>query len=202
VDGLVFRIARDTCAREGIARAAAAAEGRGLRAQVHVRLADDSPAQAQYDEWRNTCRVLETALCSHFHRDHRVFLDTLGDVDRGYFPRAGLIDRRGNPRLPGRTLRNLNGALSELPPLRVLDWHETADGLLGEARAGDAVLLLPLPETSDRAWQGPMPSLPDHYRGYRVDLGTGAQTAVEGDTGRPIRCEAGEPALWVLHPAP
>jgi len=202
VDGLVFRIARGTAAREGIARAAAAAEGRGLRAQVHVRLADDSPAQARRDEWRNTCRVLETALCSHFHRGHRIFLDTLGDVDRGYFPRTGLIDRRGNPRLAGRALRNLNGALSELPPVQELDWQETVDGVLGIARAGDAVLLLPLPEAPGRAWQGTMPGRPDRYQGYRVDLGTGAQTEVEGGADRPIHCEAGEPAMWVLRPVP
>lgn len=199
-DGLVFRIARDTSAHEGIARATEAAEGRGLRAQVHVRLADDSPARAQHDEWRNTCRVLETALCSHFHRGHRVFLDTLGDVDRGYFPRTGLIDRRGNPRLAGRALRNLNGALSELPPVRTLDWHETTDGLLGEARAGEMVLLLPLPDTPGRVWHGPVPGLPDRCEGCRVDLGSGAQAVVEGDAGRLVRGDAGGPVLWILRP--
>lgn len=121
-------------------------------------------------------------------------------MDRGYFPRTGLIDRRGNPRLAGRALRNLNGALSELPPVRTLDWHETTDGLLGEARAGEMVLLLPLPDTPGRVWHGPVPGLPDRCEGCRVDLGSGAQAVVEGDAGRLVRGDAGGPVLWILRP--
>jgi len=201
IGGLVFRIACDTTARTGIAQAVAAAQGRGLRAQVHVRLADDSPARARCDEWRNTCRVLETALCGHFHRGHRVFLDTLGDVDRGYFPRTGLIDRRGNPRLAGRALRNLNGVLSELPPVDVLSWHQTGEGLLGVARAGGKVLLLALNEMPDQAWDFEVPGLQGRHEGRRVDLGTGAQAEAGASGDCHFRCDAGAPALWILRPA-
>jgi hypothetical protein len=36
-----------------------------------------------------------------------VVLDTLMDIDRGDFPRGGLIDRRGNLNLSGRYLKSL-----------------------------------------------------------------------------------------------
>jgi len=42
----------------------------------------------------------------------KVFLDTFMDLDRGYFPRLKLYDRRLNPRKGGRAVRRLAGAIN------------------------------------------------------------------------------------------
>ncbi|MDX3905978.1 MAG: metallophosphoesterase [Pigmentiphaga sp.] len=199
VQGIVFRIDRETAARTGIEQAVAAAERAGLRAQVHMRLADDSPARARCDEWSNTSRVLEAALCSHYYRGHTIFLDTLSDVDRGYFPRVGLIDRLGNPRRAGRSLRNLNGALSELPPLQSLCWHEIRQGLVGVAQAGDAWVVLALKPVPDAAWSVDLPTEVGGGSARRIDLETGAESMLEVHAGGSLQCEAGG-LLWVVRP--
>lgn len=149
VDRLVFRVGHTTPAHTGIMDAAAWCAARGLRAHVHVRLASDTPALAEPDAWRNAMRALEAALCAQAMPETAVFLDTLADVDRGYFPRAGLIDRLGNPRLGSRVVRNLHGALSELPALRELAWRPVDGGLVGSARSGDAQVYVVIPAEKD-----------------------------------------------------
>jgi predicted phosphodiesterase len=145
VAAAVFRIASSEAAPAGIAQARAAAQALCLRAQVHVRLASDSPAQGQLDAVANGERVLQTALCAHAWPEVDVFIDTLTDVERGYFPRAGLLDRRYNPHPAGHALRNLHGLLSTLPKAQVLQWSQQGalrSGLLQHAQ-GQLQLLLP-----------------------------------------------------------
>lgn len=147
MDGVVFRIGADTPAHEAIAAAAAFALRRGLRAQLHVRLASDSPAVARADAPANGRRILTAAFCASGQSSIDVFVDTLSDVDRGYFPRAGLVDRRFNPKPEGQALRNLHGILSERPPLTAVQWTEGKGYDLVLARAGDSELALVLPHT-------------------------------------------------------
>lgn len=128
-DALVFRVPRRVPAAQGIAASVAAAREQGTRAQVHVRLADDSPAVSHPDPLATEARALEAAFSAHLHPGADVFIDTLSDVDRGYFPRAGLVDRLFNPREGSRSLRNLHGALARLGPLR-------ASGAVAGAVAG------------------------------------------------------------------
>jgi len=55
-----------------------------------------------------------------------VFLDTFMDLDRGYFPRHGLFDRRFNPRPASFVFRHLVGVLNEHPGKITLapSWRE------------------------------------------------------------------------------
>ena len=200
-DGVVFRIGCNLAAHEGIERAVAWAQASGLAAQVHVRLADDSPAVARTDEWHNMRRVLVTALCSHGHRGHRVFLDTLTDVDRGYFPRVGLIDRLYNPRLAGRALRNLNGALSELPVITELGWTQAETVLVGQAVANGLTVFLILPENCVVSWRIDVPSQLSDARWSALDLITGDQQPLtpqsDANGGSHLAGRAGAPALLI-----
>jgi len=45
-----------------------------------------------------------------------VFVDTFMDLDRGYFPRVGLYDRRLNRRLGSYVLAHLQGVLNDYGP--------------------------------------------------------------------------------------
>lgn len=146
VDRLVFRVSHQTPAHVGIAQAMQACAERGLRAHVHVRLASDTPALAELHAWRNAMRALQAAFCAQALPEATIYLDTLADVDRGYFPRAGLIDRLGNPRLGSRVIRNLHGSLSEWPALQPCSWTSVPGGLVGRARCGDGAAILVIPE--------------------------------------------------------
>ena len=201
LDGLVFRIAADTPFQHGIADAVDYAARNGLRAQVHVRLASDSPAQPRNDARANGVRALGAAFCSQAHPMGDVFLDTLSDVDRGYFPRAGLVDRRFNPKPEGQALRNLHGALTELPPLIALRWVEARHALTGIAQAGTSLLLLCLPISAEAARLNLADMLP--LQGLRlrrcIDLRTGREEAAAGDAAGTGRLLAG-PTLFELAP--
>lgn len=182
-DAAVFRVAASTPARHGIAEALRGAAKLGCRAQVHVRLASDSPAEARLDPVVNGARVLEAALCSLAWPDADIFIDTLSDVDRGYFPRVGLVDRRFNPNPAGRALRNLNGALSEAGTVDRLQWHATDQVLTGFAATASRSLALVLPTSGDACIASRHLVWQDGLRPVRrLDLFT-TQEALAGEPG-------------------
>ena len=75
-----------------------------LRLSVNVRLADQNPAIANFDDDAIADRVLIAANMADEFPDIEVQLDTFVDVDRGYNPRHGLLDRHYNFRQAGRAL--------------------------------------------------------------------------------------------------
>lgn len=74
-----------------------AASERGLKASVHMRTAGDNPAEGHDDHDQTCARVADALKIAPGLPATRMFLDTLADNDRGYFPRQGAIDRAGNP---------------------------------------------------------------------------------------------------------
>jgi 3',5'-cyclic AMP phosphodiesterase CpdA len=117
-DGFLFTVVRDASPSEDIARISTMMQEIGKRGCAYVRLAADNPAVAMEDDLANANRVAEAAIAAFAFPDVYVLLDTFADVDRGYFPRAGLVDRKYNPRIAGDVCRNLHGAMNSLlPPL-------------------------------------------------------------------------------------
>lgn len=97
IDGIVFRTypgERATVVAPAILRVAAPM---GLGVCLSVRMSGPDPAR-HYGSPEQTsvlvCDALEAAYAAPAPFD--VALDTLIDVDRGYFPRCGLLDRRYN----------------------------------------------------------------------------------------------------------
>lgn len=69
---------------------------------VNLRLADSNPARSNFAD-KKIASVLRNALrVAREHNHVMVQCDTFEDVDRGYHPRNGLIDRLGNIRLDCR----------------------------------------------------------------------------------------------------
>jgi predicted phosphodiesterase len=137
IDGVVFRVVRQASPWADIAAAEAIATGLRTRAAVHVRMAGANPAETFRDDLANANRVAEAlvaalAQCGPGRPGVDVFLDTFADVDRGYFVRNGLVDRRYNPRLASAVVRHLygvlnasadvltGGSLSEIPSGRIV----------------------------------------------------------------------------------
>ncbi len=116
VDGLVFRVTRDRQPWPAIGEARALSRDLEVQAVLHIRMASASPAEDFNDDLANANRVAEAACAALALNDTEVFLDTFLDVDRGYFARTGLLDRRCNPRMAAHVVRHLHGAFATLPP--------------------------------------------------------------------------------------
>ena len=163
-DGVVFRIPRARAPAEEIRAIEKLGWRIGTRDEAMVRFADDNPAIAQDDELAAANRMAEALFAAHASATVGVWTDTFADVDRGYFPRSGLVDRRYNPRLAGKVCRNLNRVLaSGFSAPRALAAHLLRTGRLFafEGARQSAWLVLPdrpmklrsLPEAAGHAMQ-------------------------------------------------
>ena len=146
VEGFVFWLRFDESPWESVPRIADFAREHDVRAAVNVRLASENPAEYNEDDGAIANKVAEALLAAFAAGDCEVFIDTYVDVDRGYFPRHGLFDRRYNPRPASFVYRHLQGwlgALDESPNLAAM--REVRGGRIGSFSIGDtrASLLLP-----------------------------------------------------------
>ncbi len=145
-DGVLFRVSREQAPWDDLPRVEGVARDLGIRARAYVRLAAENPAEAMEDDLANANRVAETIVVTLGCADVTVWLDTFNDVDRGYFPRSGLVDRRYNPRMAARVYRNLHAAFDGQPSLLKLDALLTAGDVgVAVARTERALWLLLMP---------------------------------------------------------
>lgn len=112
MDGLVFRVACDAAPWPAVIRIGDLAARLGLGASVHLRMGASSLAEAIQDDPWAANRLAEAMAAAMTRPDVTVYCDTFADVDRGYFVRNGVVDRRYNPRLGFYVVRHLYGALS------------------------------------------------------------------------------------------
>ncbi len=151
VGGFVFRLRFDESPWESVARVADFAREHGMRAAVNVRLASENPAEYNQDDVAIANQVAEALLAAFAADDCEVFIDTYVDVDRGYFPRHGLFDRRFNPRPASFVYRYLQGwlgACNAAPVLGTL--HRFEWGRAGRFTAGEVAGCLVLPDGETR----------------------------------------------------
>jgi hypothetical protein len=146
VGGFVFRLRSGESPWEVVPRIAEFSRGHHVRATVNVRLASENPAEFNQDDVAIANQVAEALLAAFAAGDCEIFIDTYVDVDRGYFPRHGLFDRRYNPRPASFVYRNLQGWLGALGVAPVLGaMLEVEGGRAGGFTVGEtrACLLLP-----------------------------------------------------------
>jgi hypothetical protein len=144
-----------------------------------------NPAEEFKDDLSNANRIAEAlvgalTVCGSEQPVVDVFIDTFADIDRGYFVRNGLVDRRYNPRLGGHVVRNLysvlNAAAGELTSGQV---QEVPSGRICTVLRADELLALVLPERK---------IFVDHVRSFSpFDGSGGVAKAVDLETGRVIR---------------
>lgn len=188
-DGVSFVVAADRVPWQEIHRAADRARRADRSALVHVTLAGPDPATDPADPVATAHRVAESVLAAwDCGPGVEVFLDTLAAVDRGYFPRPGLTDRRHAPALPGRVFRHLHAALLRYGPSHgtvAEDGTGVSGGCLRIADRGRVALLLP----SERIDGAEVSSTTDLRTADVVDLVTGdlrSQAELRGTVwGRP-----------------
>ena len=76
----------------------------GLHCVANVRLAHSNPAVSHFDDEAITKRVISAMQACEQLPDVQLQFDTFVDIDRGYGPRHGFIDRHMNLRAIGRWL--------------------------------------------------------------------------------------------------
>ena len=104
IDGLVMQINLDDDLAQRLGDMEAFARANGLAIDANVRLANPNPAIANFDDEAIARRVAEGVGAAGGLEAVAVHLDTFVDVDRGYNPRHGLLDRHYNFRPAGRAL--------------------------------------------------------------------------------------------------
>jgi len=82
------------------------------KALVSVKLAGASVAVKRAEDRKLAAMVAQAMILSRLDDRICYVFDTFMDVDRGYYPRQGFIDRRFNPRLPAKTFTMLNSVLA------------------------------------------------------------------------------------------
>jgi 3',5'-cyclic AMP phosphodiesterase CpdA len=181
VDGLVFRVVRHASPCIEIGQAGEIAALLRARASVHVRMASTNPAEEFTDDLANANRIAEALLASLAQAGTGrpavdVFIDTFVDIDRGYFVRNGLADRRYNPRLASHVVRNLYAVANASPgPWTGNDLEDTGSGRICTLRQPRGMLALLLPDGQavfDRVTGGEDLGAGDGLA-RRIDLATG-----------------------------
>lgn len=112
VDSLSFRIGPDADPWNEILAIAKLTGDIHRRASVTLQLASDSEAGVVDDDLFLARRVAVAAAAASAVSELDLYIDTFVDMDRGYYVRHGLVDRRYNLRRPGLVLRHLSSVLS------------------------------------------------------------------------------------------
>ncbi|MGH3750677.1 MAG: hypothetical protein ACRDT8_25170, partial [Micromonosporaceae bacterium] len=187
VTGVAFTVSRSADAWETLIAVDELAGAIDMPVTAMVRLASDNPASSEHDDVANANRVAQTVAAAHCVKRAEVYLDTFADMDRGYFPRTGLTDRRYNLRTAGLVAKHLHNALSyAAAPPRPSGQHLSAGAAVIEL--GASALVLP---GEQGAWVEPLSAFSTTFlRGadrYLIDLERGEVrplTALTGDACR------------------
>jgi Calcineurin-like phosphoesterase len=110
VTGLAFQINLGDDLAALLAEMEAFGAANELQIWANVRLASENPAIANFDDQSICARVKAAVAVADNLKRTTVEVDTLIDIDRGYHPRHGLLDRRCNFRSAGRWLAGLDGS--------------------------------------------------------------------------------------------
>ena len=97
-EGVVVRIDRGLDLLATAARLAQFAAQTGLSVLGAIKLTDASVARCRDDDLDTARLAAEALLAARLSPKVRYVFDTFMDIDRGYFPRNGFIDRMFNPR--------------------------------------------------------------------------------------------------------
>ncbi len=131
--GYVFRIMRHEDIWTSLQDIIAYQKQCGRPVSVHIRMAGFNPAAhncSATDDVLNAQRLAQALICTAYGNIH-MFADTLVDIDRGYFPRHGVLDSICNPRMAAHVIAHIYGFL-----------HESEDALTGLSYMDDAKALI------------------------------------------------------------
>jgi predicted phosphodiesterase len=152
LDGFVFSVNAEMEIFESIQRVEDMVAQLRMRGVVHLNMPRRTEATPFIDDDEIARVVGETLISSLAVENVEIFMDTLVDHDRGYFPRHGLIDRRYNPRLAFHVFRHLHRAVcGEVETLGIREIGTDPSMRAFEVRSPDFRCALILPEGGQRS---------------------------------------------------
>jgi len=179
--GLVFRVTKQDDPYAVIRLAGGLYEKHALPVHAHLRMAGYNPAEiTRDDEWAAT-RLAVSMMTAAANPGVAVFSDTLTDVDRGYFPRHGVLDATANPRWTARLIQNLHALLGAAATIDAGGRTETAEGAWFWNYLDGKELGLYLPKVSTaHNVVVPWEAFGGESKVQVVNLDTGTTTAMDG----------------------
>lgn len=119
LDGLVVRLERDGDLLALAPQLAVFAERSGLALLGAIKLTDSSIARTRDDDLDTARLAAEALLAARLSPRVRYVFDTFMDIDRGYYPRNGFIDRMFNPRPALRAYSVMSHLLAGAQAVRI-----------------------------------------------------------------------------------
>lgn len=174
--GIVFRVMKENRPFEVVNFAGRIGEKFDIPATVHLRMAGYNPAIPTRDDQWVSRHIAEGLMSSVIQENVSVFVDTLTDIDRGYFVRNGVLDEICNPRQGALMLRNLYGALNiSAAPFTEGGQIETGIGswIWGKQSTGKIALFLPAFSKKEMKVLPPETLFPGNRTCKQIDLISG-----------------------------
>jgi hypothetical protein len=185
VDGFAFRIGSEDDPWDESMAIAKLTNEIGCHASVTVQLASDSEAGVEDDDVALARRVAAATAAASVAEKLDVFIDTFVDMDRGYYIRNGLVDRRYNPRLGGRVLGRLSTLLFSCSPASGVRQSEAiANGRLYRWKTEQQQVVMCLAHPDRQISPLDLPGISPVGSGRCYDLATGASETIQWDRGR------------------
>ncbi|HEY0219132.1 MAG TPA: metallophosphoesterase [Afipia sp.] len=126
IDGFVFRLDQTDDLSSAVESLSRWSRASGRKVDCHLRLAANNPARNLTSETDVLARVTELFALGLGYPDLGFMVDTFMDIDRGYFVRSGLIDRRCNLTMAGHAIEALSAHLGTIAGTWLVS--VTADG--------------------------------------------------------------------------
>lgn len=117
LDGVVVRVPYGESALDAIAHLGGLQRPSNLQIVANICLLPDKSSLNNDDDDAISFRVAEACFASLMNPQIHIRLDTFVDIDRGYFLRHGLIDRRHNPRKAGLLIKHIKDVYGVLKNL-------------------------------------------------------------------------------------
>lgn len=117
--GLLVRITQDQPVLESL-QTIRDARAKDANLMVNVCLSPTKSSDNNVDDEAIAGRAAEAAVAALIYPELIVRIDTFMDIDRGYFPRHGVVDRRNNPRLAAISVREVYDRLGAAVDLRLV----------------------------------------------------------------------------------
>ncbi len=183
LNGFVFRLTLDMSPWATAAAASAIAAELGVAAAVHLRMFGANPAEKTDDDYLSVCRIAEAMAAAAAFDNVTIYGDTFVDIDRGYFPRAGVLDRMYNPRPGFHAVRHMNAALYMVDgELRAGAAGDCPGGRYVQLESDKGTITLALPDAVATELSLPFAA----GLGQQIDLGSGEITPVTATSGNTV----------------
>ncbi len=187
--GLVFRLRRrgepELSPWSAIRAIDAMGHERGMHHQAHMLFSGNLTAEKMVDDLSTANRVAEAVLAAALADHVDLTFDTFEDVDRGYFVRHGLVDRRYNPRLAAKVVQHLSAALATFGfgGEREASLVETSCGrvMTVETEAGCLMLIAPTGPYTLKEFDLTGRSACHEFKLLDLEVGTVVEIAATGD---------------------